>query len=152
MSDATWKKCSCCKKDIPLRGKYYSCSISSCRKSVFCSVECWDVHNNISGHKSAWAEESIAPATCDEPEAPRRVIVSKNEEETLENIPEDILIVASKLKQYVKVRHDLSTSASVMDVLSSIVREICDEAANHAKADGRKTLMDRDFSCKHFKS
>lgn len=57
----------------------------------------------------------------------------------------EILIVASKLKQYIKDKHDLSTSADVMEILSHAVRRLADQASAKAKAEGRKTLMTRDF-------
>lgn len=57
----------------------------------------------------------------------------------------EVLVVASKLKKYIKEEAGLSTSAAVMDKLSEKVRQLCDEAANRAKQDGRKTVMDRDF-------
>ena len=61
------------------------------------------------------------------------------------DVPKDILIVASKLKAYVKAKHDLNTSANVMDALSDIVRHAVDKAVESARNEGRKTLMDRDF-------
>jgi histone H3/H4 len=45
----------------------------------------------------------------------------------------------------VQARADMNTSASVIDVLSNYVRILCDRGADNARADGRKTLMDRDF-------
>jgi histone H3/H4 len=39
----------------------------------------------------------------------------------------------------------MNTSASVMDILSQHVRRLTDQAAEKAKRDGRKTIMDRDF-------
>lgn len=57
----------------------------------------------------------------------------------------DILVVTSKVKKYVKDSAGLSTSAAVVEVLSDKVRSLCDQAAQRAKADGRKTVMDRDF-------
>ncbi len=56
----------------------------------------------------------------------------------------DALVVASKLKTYVKDTHGLSTSASVIGAVSDIVRQLADQAADRAKADGRKTVKDRD--------
>ena len=145
-NSSMWRKCVVCKKDIALGGVYYSCSISTCRKSVFCSVECWDVHNGVMTHKSAWAEENNAPMSSDE-EPARRVVIDStlNKEGKSSPIPRDILIVASKLKQYIKLKHDINTSANVIEVLSDLVRCECDKAAEKAKAEGRKTLMERDF-------
>ena len=60
-------------------------------------------------------------------------------------MPREILIVASKLKQYVKARSDLSTSDAVMRRLSDLVRRLCDDAIVRAREEGRKTLLDRDF-------
>jgi histone H3/H4 len=61
------------------------------------------------------------------------------------DVPHDILVVASKLKKYVKARSGMSTSDKVMAVLSDRIRGLCDEAIRNAASDGRKTLMDRDF-------
>ena len=57
----------------------------------------------------------------------------------------EILVVASKLKAYVKNAHGLSTSGNVAAKLSDVIRELVDQAAEKAKSDKRKTLMDRDF-------
>ncbi len=55
------------------------------------------------------------------------------------------LVVVSKLKSYVKNTAGLSTSADVPMVLSQAIKNLIDEAAQNAKKDGRKTLMERDF-------
>jgi hypothetical protein len=60
-------------------------------------------------------------------------------------VPREVLIVVSKLKAYVKARSGMNTSDGAMDVLSDIVRELCDAAIRKAAAEGRKTVMDRDF-------
>jgi histone H3/H4 len=57
----------------------------------------------------------------------------------------EILIVVSKLKAYIKSAADMNTAGNVAPRLSDIVRGLCDEAVQRAKADGRKTVMDRDF-------
>jgi len=57
-----------------------------------------------------------------------------------------VLIIASRLKDYIQARADMNTSASVMDVLSDQVRVLCDRAIENARADGRKTVLDRDFA------
>ncbi len=58
----------------------------------------------------------------------------------------EILVVASKLKKYIKDKHGLNTSASAMPVLSDALRKICDQAAESAKGEKRKTLLDRDIN------
>ena len=57
----------------------------------------------------------------------------------------DILVVASKVKKYIKEKSQLSTSASTLVALSEIIRSVCDQAIQKAQADGRKTVMDRDL-------
>lgn len=57
----------------------------------------------------------------------------------------EVLIVASKLKNYIRNKSGMNTSAAVIDVLSDKVRDLCDQAVEAAKRDGRKTVMDRDF-------
>lgn len=63
-----------------------------------------------------------------------------------ENLDNDILIVASKLKAYIKAKSDMSTSADVMEILSDKVRNLCDRAMDSARQNGRKTVMSRDFT------
>lgn len=57
----------------------------------------------------------------------------------------EVLIVISKVKNYVREKSDMNTSGSVAGKLSDIIRRLCDEAIERARRDGRKTVMDRDF-------
>ncbi len=57
----------------------------------------------------------------------------------------DSLVVVSKVKAFIKKNAELSTSATVMDVLTKIVERECLKAIENAKRDNRKTVMDRDF-------
>ena len=57
----------------------------------------------------------------------------------------DVLVVASKVKAYIRDKSTMNTSAAVMEVLTGKVRELCDQAVAKAQAEGRKTVMDRDF-------
>ncbi|HEY4732183.1 MAG TPA: hypothetical protein VIH66_02950 [Gammaproteobacteria bacterium] len=57
----------------------------------------------------------------------------------------EILVVASKLKNYIREKSGMNTSASVLGVLSERVRQLCDQAIENARNDGRKTVKDRDF-------
>jgi hypothetical protein len=97
-------------------------------------------------HRESWAEEQHSPT--------RDAWESGNDEQgsaggsaprSSGDIPHDVLIVASKLKQYVRARSGMNTSDSVMEVLSRRVRSLCDDAIQRARDDGRKTLLDRDF-------
>lgn len=57
----------------------------------------------------------------------------------------DILVVASKIKQYIREKSGgMNTSAGLLDVLTAQVKKICDQAIENAKTDGRKTVKDRD--------
>ena len=58
----------------------------------------------------------------------------------------EVLVVASKIKNYIKQTGDMKTSAAVLDVLSDRLRSLCDGAIESARQDGRKTVLDRDFS------
>lgn len=57
----------------------------------------------------------------------------------------EVLVVASKLKNYIKTESGMNTSSSVFEALSEKVRMMCDRAIQNAKDSGRKTVMDRDF-------
>lgn len=57
----------------------------------------------------------------------------------------EILVVASKIKNYIRTQSGMNTSGAVMDALSRKIRKMCDQAIEHAKQEGRKTVMDRDF-------
>lgn len=57
----------------------------------------------------------------------------------------EVLVVASKIKNYIRTHSGMNTSGTVMDALSRKIRKLCDQAIEHARQDGRKTVMDRDF-------
>ncbi len=57
----------------------------------------------------------------------------------------EILVVASKLKNYIRAQSGMNTSSAVIDVLSERIRQLCNQAIDSAKREGRKTVMDRDF-------
>ncbi len=56
----------------------------------------------------------------------------------------EVLVVASKIKKYIKDKADMNTSANTMDALTQLVTRTLDQAIESAKAEGRKTVMDRD--------
>ena len=58
---------------------------------------------------------------------------------------EDILVVTSKVKKYIKEKGQMNTSAETIDILSKAMEKLCVKGIESAKADGRKTVMDRDF-------
>jgi hypothetical protein len=57
----------------------------------------------------------------------------------------EVLVVVSKLKNYIRATSGMNTSGSCAEVLSELVRSLCNQAIERAKSDGRKTVMDRDF-------
>lgn len=144
-----WKKCSTCKKEIYTSQPYYVCSVSTCNSRatqyVFCSIPCWDAHLPVERHRgdSAGAIEKIAPSTV-EPEARRRVVVGAQTSKQAED--EDVLVVASKIRKYIHDRSGMNTSASLYEALSDKIRALCEIAIESARADGRKTVMDRDLN------
>ena len=148
-----WKKCSSCKKDIGFKQKYYVCSVSSCNGQrtgyVFCKMECWENHLPGARHRDASAVVMESPAATPAAAGVRRIVTGGAAPTVATyakpNVPKEILIVASKLKDYIKARADMNTSADVMDILSDFVRHQCDQAIDNARSEGRKTVLDRDF-------
>ena len=59
---------------------------------------------------------------------------------------ENVLIVASKLKNHIKEKSGLSTSSQCATQLTVRVEKICALSSEKAKADKRKTVMDRDLT------
>jgi histone H3/H4 len=57
----------------------------------------------------------------------------------------EVIVVASKVKAYIKSQGDMKTSANVLQALSDKVRSLCNEAIETARSDGRKTVLDRDI-------
>lgn len=147
-----WRKCNSCKKPIAWGAKYYVCSVSTCNGQrtgyVFCSVACFEIHLPSARHKDAAAMENIAPASGGiSPGGGKRTIIASTMSTPARrsNIPRDVLIIASRLKDYIQARGDMNTSGQVMDVLSDYLRIVCDRAIDNARSEGRKTVLDRDF-------
>lgn len=131
---------------------------------VFCTVDCWEVHLPSANHREAWAVEKAAPKTAEGPakataapskpsgrEPRRRIVrpeaVSRPAKVAAAKDPVDdaILIVASRLKDYVRARSGFNTSDRALGPLSDIVRRAVDEAIERARRDERKTVLDRDI-------
>ena len=58
----------------------------------------------------------------------------------------ETLVVASKVKNYIKKAGGLNCSAKVISVLSDKVVELCDAAIENAKSSKRKTVLEKDIS------
>ena len=60
-------------------------------------------------------------------------------------LDKEVLVVVSKLKNYIRAKSGFNTAGSVAEALSDLVRTVCDRAIENARQDGRKTVMDRDI-------
>lgn len=155
--DNYFRKCSTCKKEIGFKTKYYECSVSTCTGQrtgyVFCSVSCWEVHLPGAKHRDAGAIEKLSPAsthTVAEASGPKRIIISGNVPSTAvvgkkSSMSNEVLVVVSKMKQYIRDISEFNTAEDVNQLISEIIRSECDKAIAKARADGRKTVMARDF-------
>lgn len=76
-------------------------------------------------------------------EARRQVVSTPAADEDLGD--DDILVVVSKLKKYIRSKSGMNTSDTAMPVLSDHLRRVCDRAIQKAAEEGRKTVLDRDF-------
>ncbi len=165
---AFWRRCSSCKEPIGFGAQYWVCNVSTCTRPrtgfIFCTVSCWDGHLAVVRHRESWAVEKRAPsaaewaaeqgqaaspaapsvATSPSERSPRRILPPPATREP-DPIESDVLIVITKVKNYVRARSGFNTSDRVVLPLSESVRELCDRAIEKARAEGRKTVLDRDF-------
>lgn len=58
----------------------------------------------------------------------------------------EALVVASKVKKYIKDKAGFNTSSTAIDALTIAVRHLIDQSITQAQQDGRKTVMDRDVT------
>lgn len=159
-----WRKCSSCKKEIALNSKYYECSVSTCTGIrtgyVFCSVNCWEVHLPGARHRDAGAVEKRSPSTSEQAaeSAPRRILINSSSPSSggvaavsgaaRSPMSQEVLVVVSKMKQYIRDISEMNTADEVSRVLSDLIRTECEKAIQQARSDGRKTVMARDFVIK----
>ncbi len=148
-----WRRCSVCKKEIAYSAEYYACNVSTCNRKrtslVFCSVDCWEVHVPGANHRESWAVEKKAPASAEAegdsaPKRKRRV-VRPNAGEAASPSSDEVLVVASRLKEFIRRESGYNTSDRVLAPLSEVVRRVCREAIENARRDGRMTVLDRDL-------
>jgi len=152
---AFWRRCSVCKKEMPFAAGYWVCNVSTCNRPrtglAFCSVSCFDAHLPTLRHRDAWAEEQRAPRREEWERQQREAAAapspaSRQRPAAAPSAPRgEILVVASRLKDYVRNKSGMNTSDAVLDVLSDKLRALCDEAIRRARGAGRQTVLDRDF-------
>lgn len=165
---AGWKNCSACKQPIDFSALYYVCNVSTCNRNRtalrFCSVSCWEVHLPVARHRESWAEERTAPSQAEAAREsavqggravadrkPRRIIAKGKGPRSSSSAgrasePREVLIVGSRLKDYVKAISGYNTSDGVLEPLSEIVRGEIRKAMEKARTEGRKTVLGRDVS------
>lgn len=139
-----WRRCSACKNDIGLGAIHWVCSVSTCNRArtalVFCSVDCWEIHLPTERHREAWAIEAHAPLHPDPTDGTPR----KRKTRASAGSAGEILVVASRLKAYVRSVSGYNTSDGVLRVLSEALREICDQSIENARRAERQTVLDLD--------
>ena len=151
-----WKNCGTCKKSIAHGAIYWVCSVSTCNGArfspVFCKVGCWDAHVPVMNHRSAWCEERTAPPA--QPAVPQgrgdsdelRARLMRQMAQSNQPVPDkEVLVVASKLKKYIKDRSGMNCSGDVLEILSDYLRHQANDAIDRAREDGRRTVKARDF-------
>lgn len=103
-------------------------------------------------HRNAGAIEKCSPSTAQPEESvvPKRIIISNSV--TASSVPQrkssmsgEVLVVVSKMKQYIREMSEMNTSEDVNQIISEMIRGECDKAIANARAEGRKTVMARDF-------
>lgn len=100
------------------------------------------------GRPSAPPERSVNRPAVVEAGRPARRILPKRQPAAAKaenDLPREVLIIASKLKSYIRARSGFNTSDRVLEPLSRLVRELCDDAIERAERDERKTVLDRDL-------
>jgi hypothetical protein len=165
-----WRRCSSCKAPIGFDAGYWACNVSTCNRGRTALAFCWDAHLAVVPHRESWAVEKRSPTRAQwEREqaaeraaaAPERGAAAEREREPAspaprrilpppaparpDPVPRDVLIVVSKLKAYIRARSGMSTSDRSVEPLSDAVRELADRAIEKARAEGRKTVLERDF-------
>lgn len=60
-----------------------------------------------------------------------------------------VLIVTSKVKKHIKETYGLSTSSTAITKISQAVEGLCRRGVENAKAQKRKTVMDKDIQIDH---
>ncbi len=58
----------------------------------------------------------------------------------------DVLVVASKVKAFIKANGECNTAGETIEALSAVVEKILKSAIESAKSQGRKTVMARDVA------
>lgn len=157
-----WRRCSNCKSEIALGAKYWICSVTTCQRvrapMQYCKPDCWAVHNEIENHRDGWAVEKIAPKSAAPPVASAPARAQSTAAAPRPSTPRaastpatappvdgsEILVVASRFKEFLADTHGMRCSDDVFPILSEHLRRLARESIETARRAGRKTLLDRD--------
>jgi hypothetical protein len=99
-------------------------------------------------HRDAGAFERKAPSEKDvKAQQISEMIKTDQSKKRIESelSEEEILVVVSKVKAYIRSCSGMNTSDSVMNLLSQKVRKYANRAIEQAESQGRKTILDRDI-------
>ena len=77
-------------------------------------------------------------------EASRPAPQSPPAEREAHAVEQELLVIVSRMKEYIRWKSGFNTSDRVAGPLSDIVRKACNEAIQAAERDERKTVLDRD--------
>ena len=159
MMKEVWKSCSSCRKPIHYGQRRFICSVSTCQTTRhfprFCPSDA-GTHVAVVNHRQRLGGEVYAPKEPpisarmpqgggDSDELRARLMRQMAADKKKGSETKDVLIVASKLKKYIKDRADMNCSADVLEALSDVVRLAANDAIDRARVDGRKTVKARDF-------
>jgi histone H3/H4 len=119
---------------------------------AFCDLRCFDAHVPVLNHRDAGAFEKTAPLEGSSEDSSRKLAKDQKLPTTMaplsfrkETMEQEILVVASKVKAFIRSRSHMNTSDAVMEILSQWVRDIADRAIERAKKENRKTILERDI-------
>ncbi|MEK6705521.1 MAG: hypothetical protein AABZ06_07015 [Bdellovibrionota bacterium] len=140
--------------------------MSTCNRQrtglIFCSVDCFDAHVPVLNHRDAGAFERRSPTQVEfeaaKKSAEAKEVSYKSASVQVKPAPapakpvalvvpaveEEVLVVVSKMKDYIRQRAGMNTSDAVSYAISRYIRRWCDRAIQNAQAAGRQTVMDRD--------
>lgn len=94
--------------------------------------------------EAARTARSVTAAPEPEPGRTARIVGATAKNPSSES-DDEILVVVSKLKKYIRDQSGMNTSDGAMGPISDHLRTLCRDAIRHANEEGRKTVMDRDF-------
>lgn len=97
------------------------------------------------GSSTPAVRRRVVPTTPTGSSSAASAAVSDEELPDDSDLPRDILVIASKLKKYIRARSGMNTSDTVLPTLSDHIRLLCNQAIRNAAEDGRKTVLERDI-------